>query len=482
MELAFEKSQLQYWQQMLSQMNEMELTQEVKLPSEMPDLGNIMGAWGQVLIRGKEWRSGGIGITGGVMCWVMYIPEEENKPRVVEGWLPFQAQLELPEHDREGQICVNPALKLVDARGIGAGKIMVRACVNLQVKAGAITEADWYQPPATDPDIQLLKKTYSLQMPCEAGEKAFTLDEEFSLEGAMAEKLLYYCLRPVITEKKVMAGKLVFRGSAMVNGLYEAAEGLRSFQMDIPFAQYAELEKEHDADAIAMLYPAVTGLELELTGENAVHMKAGMVGQYIICDRQEITAVPDAYSTGRNLQMHSHTLQLPNVKEGRKETIFAQFSPKDSGRLLDAVFYMDHPKSHRHPDGIEHQLCGKYQLLRCDSNGNLQSETGKWEQVLKATEDEELFVSAAGYAEAAGIELMMDSVSMEPVEIVSVASLTLTEKEKTQAQRPSLILRKKGEDSLWQVAKQTGSTVERIMQANGLDAEPPADKMLLIPV
>ena len=104
MELAFEKSQLQYWQQMLSQMNEMELTQEVKLPSEMPDLGNIMGAWGQVLIRGKEWRSGGIGITGGVMCWVMYIPEEENKPRVVEAWLPFQAQLELPEHDREGQI------------------------------------------------------------------------------------------------------------------------------------------------------------------------------------------------------------------------------------------------------------------------------------------------------------------------------------------------------------------------------------------
>ena len=77
MELAFEKSQLQYWQQVISQMKEMELTQEVKLPAEMPDLGHILGAWGQVLIRGKEWRSSGVGISGGVMCWVMYMPEEE---------------------------------------------------------------------------------------------------------------------------------------------------------------------------------------------------------------------------------------------------------------------------------------------------------------------------------------------------------------------------------------------------------------------
>ena len=57
MELGFEKMQLPYLRQLLSQTKEMELTQEVKLPEQLPDVRDILAAWGQVLIRSKEWRS-----------------------------------------------------------------------------------------------------------------------------------------------------------------------------------------------------------------------------------------------------------------------------------------------------------------------------------------------------------------------------------------------------------------------------------------
>ena len=115
MELGFEKMQLPYLRQVLCQTKELELTQEVKLSEQLQDVGNILGAWGQVLIRSKEWRSNSLGISGGVLCWAMYMPEE-GQPQTVEGWLPFQMQLDLPETTDDGQICVDPALKLVDAR------------------------------------------------------------------------------------------------------------------------------------------------------------------------------------------------------------------------------------------------------------------------------------------------------------------------------------------------------------------------------
>ena len=50
------------------------------------------------------------------------------------------------------------------------------------------------------------------------------------------------------------------------------------------------------------------------------------------------------------------------------------------------------------------------------------------------------------------------------------------------ASRPSLVLRRMRDDSLWDIAKACGSTVEAIRHANRLEGEPDPDRMLLIPV
>ena len=48
--------------------------------------------------------------------------------------------------------------------------------------------------------------------------------------------------------------------------------------------------------------------------------------------------------------------------------------------------------------------------------------------------------------------------------------------------RPSLILRRAGEQGLWDMAKAAGTTVDVIRRANGLTEEPAPGSMLLIPV
>lgn len=485
MELGFEKMQLPYLRQLLSQTKEMELTQEVKLPEQLPDVRDILAAWGQVLIRSKEWRSNSIGINGGVLCWVMYVPEGEDMPRTVDAWLPFQMLLDIPESSDDGQIWVDPALKLVDARVTGAGRIMARACVNLQVKAAVPDNAQLYKLPLMEPDIQLLQKNVSLQLPCEAGEKSFVMDEEFSLEGDPAEKLLYYTLQPVITEQKVMAGKLVFRGTAWIHGLYQTESGPQKFSVEIPFAQYVQLNMDYEPDAVAWVCPAVTGLEMDLTGENRVHMKAGIIGQYVIFESKQIPVVEDAYSTERNLVMQTHQLSLPNLVKTQKQPVFADFVSADDGMWIDGMFYADHPQMQRNSEDVQLDLRGRYQLLFRDDNGQVQGRAGKWEHTQKqAGEDgipSDMRLYAVSAAQPSGMELEWELMTLEEMPIQTVSGLCLSEPEKSYEERPSLILRRKGGDSLWNIAKAAGSTVEKIMEANGLDGEPPADKMLLIP-
>ena len=61
MELTFNKTACPCLRKAVRQIQTQEQTQEVRLPESMPDIGKVLGSWGQVLIRpvqpfGKECR------------------------------------------------------------------------------------------------------------------------------------------------------------------------------------------------------------------------------------------------------------------------------------------------------------------------------------------------------------------------------------------------------------------------------------------
>ena len=83
MELPFEKKTERFWQQKLYAPVMREESQELRLPESMPDVGRVIAAWGQPVLRGKQWRDDHITIEGGVMVWVLYHPEDGSGPG---GW------------------------------------------------------------------------------------------------------------------------------------------------------------------------------------------------------------------------------------------------------------------------------------------------------------------------------------------------------------------------------------------------------------
>lgn len=66
--------------------------------------------------------------------------------------------------------------------------------------------------------------------------------------------------------------------------------------------------------------------------------------------------------------------------------------------------------------------------------------------------------------------------------IPMVTGLEVGQPQPADPARPSIILRRAGDGGLWHIAKQTGSTMEAIRQANGLQGDPAQGQMLLIPI
>lgn len=498
MQMQFHKTQLPCLQQVKWEVQNQEQTQEVRLDDSLPDIGRVLGAWGQVLLRGKEWRSGSIHVSGGVMVWVLYAPEDGGACKSLETWLPFQMKWDIPQTDRDGTILAACLLRSVDARSISARKLMVRTNVGVLAQALAPVQVDVYSPPELPEDVQLMKRTYPLRLPQEAGEKPFFIEEDLSMPGSCPAlaRLVRYELRPELVDQKVMADKVVFRGNGILHILYEAVDGqLYGWDFEIPFSQYGELDKTYEQEATAHITPALTSMELEQTEDGRLHLKAGLTGQYMICDRQMLETVEDAYSPHREVALTMDMLQLPSVLETTSQTLHAEQTVEAEGiRAVDTAFYPEHPRALRDPDGVDMELNGQFLMLYCDPEGNLCSAAPRWSDNWKLEADENSQVqmqlrvsgmpqgSLGGGTAALRSDLLAETMTMAGQGIPVVSALELSELASPDRDRPSLILRTIGQDSLWEVAKATGSTVDAIRKANQLTEEPVADQMLLIPV
>ena len=474
-----------------------ELTQQIKLPEGMPDVGRILASWGQAILRSKEWRDGEIIISGGMMVWVLYLPENGGKECCIETWIPFQMKWDLEDDLPEGCIRVRLLTRSADGRSVSPRKIMVRACVSALAEVYVPCERELAVPAMASEDVQMLQTTYPMRMIMEAGEKTFVMDEDLTLPESIPqpEKLIYCRMNPKVTERRVLGDKLAFRGTGNLHILYRSDEGqLHSWDFELPFSQLAQLDREYGNDAQGDLALVVTNLEAELDDEGHLRLKGGMAGQYLITDRQMISLVEDAYSPGQELKLDTQELELPVILENRRENLYGeQILPAEGNVAADVSFLAEFPRQRRKENSVELEYPGTFQVLYYGKDGSLQSANARWEgrQTVKADENSLLMaVPMPGEPQAlmgngeiqVKTELPVELTAGVRQKIPMVSGVELGEQRNMDGNRPALILQRAGDLRLWDIAKGSGSTVEDIRRVNHLQGEPAPGQMLLIPV
>lgn len=498
MELQFKKNSFSYLQPLLYQVQNQEQTQEIRLSEGFPDIGKILSVWSQPITRTKEWREDTIAFSGGLMIWILYLPEDGSQPRCLESWVPFQMKWELPEYAQNGVMRVRMMPRFLDARVLSARKMMLRCGVSVLAQALTEGEGDRYCADEVPSGIEILRRTYPIVLAKESGEKEFIMDEELTVPPScpVPEKIIYCNLKPEITEQKILADKAVFRGNGNLHLLYRNEEGaLSSWDFQLPFSQLADLRGSYGADASMDVMMEVTNLEVDVTDEGHLRMKCGMVGQYLVRQREMLDVVEDAYCLNRELDITSRQAELPMALENRSENIYADaMIPQEANMIVDCSFLVDQPLQRKTAEGIAMEIPGQFQVLYYDENSMLQSASARWQGEWSMPADENVRVDVdirpgnapIAEAETGSISLQgmtrmnVDCGTMQTMRMIT--GLELGDERKADPSRPSLILRKAGKESLWQIAKENGSTVDAIRQASGIDDEPDQTQILLIPV
>lgn len=497
MELQFQKKPLDSLKSVVREVRSSEQTQELKLPEGMPDVGRVISSWGQPILRGKEWHSTDITASGGMMVWVLYAPDGEGQPQVLSSWIPFQLRWELPGDTGDGDIRISLLTRFVDARSVSPRKLMVRAGIGALAEAYVRDSVQVHSPETTESNAELLTNRYPVRLRKEAGEKTFLLDEELSLpESVPAAQTLIYCtLEPKLFDSRVLSDKLAFRGAGKLHLLFQSPEGqLHNWDFEVPFSQYAELPAAFGSDAQGDVRFAVTSMEPELMENGRLRLKAGLVSQYVICDREMVEVVEDAYSPRQELQLQQEELQLPVILENARENLYGeQTIHADADVAVDARFLPDFPQLRKNGDQTELVYPGNFQVLYYGPDRQLYGAGARWEgqEKLDVSSDLNMAVypqppetqAAAGNGSiTVKTEFPAERTSETVQQIPMVTRIQGGPQRQQDPGRPSLVLRRAGGDRLWDLAKQSSSTVQAIREANGLEGEPEPGRMLLIPV
>jgi hypothetical protein len=495
MEYKLEASEISCLIPVVSQTRQQEQTQEVKLSDGMPDIGRILGCWGQPMIRGKDWRSDSIGVNGGVMAWVLYAPEDGTAPRSLSCWIPFQTRYDISNTQADGVITASVQLVFMDARISSARRIMVRCALQLDTNALVPSKQTVFTGENIPKHVQLLQETYPLQVSVEAGEREVTAEESILLpaNAPNPETILRYYLQPRITETKLMGSRLVFRGLCSFRMVYMTQDGdFRSWDTEMPIAQFADLRGEYGDSALCRCVPVVTGTELDRGEDGKFRLKAAVTVQYEIIDRILLRTVEDAYCPGFTVDLQTEALKIPTLLDMQTDTVGTEQTIRaDAREILDSCTYISAHNMPPTDSGICFQLQADTQVLYRDENNQLQYgsvRTGTQWQLPSQADNAALLQLLPGMSGATGgddIHIHCDTslhcavYGITTVEMIR--SLSLSEKPDAQ-QQPAVILKRVNGKRLWDIAKESGSTVDAICKANKLEQEPLDDRMLLIPV
>lgn len=504
MELEFDRDKIVDYETVAELTLCQEETLESIVPDACPDILRIVDVCGQAVLSSKQAREGMAIITGMVRAVILYQPEGGGGLRRMEVGLPFTCQAEASGLTERGTVLACARLRCAEARVLNPRKVLLRVDLAVDVTACQPVERTICCGVSNPEEPAVCQRQYTGEhyQISSVQEKPFTFSDQIRLPSGPGEapQLLTSRAQAICTESKLIGSKLIFKGTVELSCLMqEPGGGLSTLHESLPFSQILEVAGASEDGACQVLVE-ITDLRCETAEEDGrdLDVEVELLAQAMVRCRRPVTLLQDLYSTNWLLEVENETQELCQFEEQsvRPQAIRELLETDGMVRsVVDSRLSLGQVTQTREGEELvlnaDVQLC----ILYLDENELVQSARKSLSASLRLNCPPQVqcrcrcFCPGDVFAApaAGGIEVRFHAefhcLITRRLPVPSVQFARCGDARSTDGKRPSIVLRMPSpNESLWDIAKSYGTTMQKILQANELDTEMlPAGRMLLIP-
>ncbi len=458
-----------------------EVSAEVIVPDTQADVYSVLSCAALCQIKQKTLRRDMVTVEGLVEIEALCQEEQEERWQIIRGSVPFSQEIEVPGCAEDSVAQLRLEVLRCDALIRNPRKLQLQAQLGATVHLFEKTHFTVSESAGgtQEEDIQLLTESVELEVLRAVCEKKLVATDE--IQTGQQGKLLHYTVDWRQEEQRMLSGKVMLRGSALLQATFVRENRLEKQEYAIPFSQVVECEGAEPGDAVTIEYQTMQSQVTLLEGE-APALSCSLTGTATACFTRKLRVgvLRDVYSTKFFTDCKRENLACPAWKW------FEQALPAEETCQTQepAVSVLDCRVRARGFVDDNGRMGGLYhfRLLYCCAEGHLHCAEHTVKVLSdRAVEAQKLTVRAgwkevSAQANDGAVRIFFTAIlrgkGLVEQPCVQVSQCALDSQQPRQAPPAgTLVLRAvQAGETPWTIAKQYGSRVGQILSANKLES------------
>lgn len=461
------------------------------VPDTFPDIGRIVCAYGTAVIKDQTPQNDRLLVSGTVQTTVLYEPENGGKLRRLSVPVTF-AHIEECEGLTAESICSTVCrIAAVDAEAMNSRKVSVSVQLCFLTEGYCKAECDVTESVELD-GIECLSHLQSITLLEQVRSYPVTILDDVQLADAAELSLLHTDCTMQVSECRAMHGRIIVKGEAILHCLaMQEDDAVRVLNNSTPFTQILELP-EAEEGALTAVHMTVSEADCRLESDGM--LSCTISAQAIVLLRQErkLHCIEDMYLPGKELAAQAEHPVLQNMPSAQPFTSEGSETLQTAQHVSHVIAAQAVCCGAKRVSESELQIKASVRVLYLSDEQQLcavQRIVPLTMPYSEAGEPEDLTLSAR--ATAAGERGLLLTVTangaaatQERVTFCHISALEIKPKESSHNGVTLVLKQINGEERLWDIAKNCGTTEQAIRCANDLpaEAERVQNAMLLIPI
>lgn len=294
------------------------------VPDIKPDILNVISSSGTVCIYKKEIQDGKIRFDGSVYVYTIYMADDENSSiRSINSSLDFSRTIEMNNITQDMQLENLCKIQSIDCKILNGRKISLEANLKMEIKVYSNKNIEIMNDITDMNDIQKLERSYNINSLLGRGTTKVSAKDTVTInsEDNLSE-ILKVRLDIRNKETKISYNKVLAKADTVVNIIYLTEDNrIGTTTATIPVMGFIDIQDINEQNLCDVSYElrniAIKPNNIE---EHSIYIEAEIEITSFVYENKEMKIIQDLYSPSTELECKQRKIRIMQNKRNIRQT------------------------------------------------------------------------------------------------------------------------------------------------------------------